>query len=129
MPGSTYQSGDSVEDTKINTTNGSNDIEMVTTEWTDLCTEKWYLTATAIACVEISGILKRKRNTGDVVNDIILDYSSSYNMMAKIGRMGDTEDAFKMASQTVDFTTFFSSGSSSLYPAAAIGAIVYALSF
>ena len=128
MPGSTYQVGTSVEDLKINSS-GSNDIEIVTSPWTDLCTEKWYLSPTAIACVEISGVLKRKRNTGDVTNDIILDYSSTYNMMAMVGFNSDSEDAYKMASQVVDFKTFFASGSSSLYPAAIVGAIVYALSF
>ena len=128
MPGSTYQTGTAVEDLKINAS-GTNDIHIVTAPWVDLCTEKWYLSPTAIACVEVSGLLKRKRNTGDVTNDIILDYSNTYNMMAMVGVGDDTDDAFKMAAQTVDFKTFFNSGAASLYSSAAIGAIVYALSF
>lgn len=96
MPGSAYQKGSTVEDIAINAA-GSNDIDIVTSPWTDLCTEKWYLTATAIACVEMSGIMKRKRNTGDVTNDIILDYASKYQMHAMIGLMSETEDAFKFA--------------------------------
>mmetsp|Transcript_35882 Transcript_35882/g.43861 ORF Transcript_35882/g.43861 Transcript_35882/m.43861 type:complete len:129 (-) Transcript_35882:64-450(-) len=128
MPGSAYQKGSTVEDIAINAA-GSNDIDIVTSPWTDLCTEKWYLTATAIACVEMSGIMKRKRNTGDVTNDIILDYASKYQMHAMIGLMSETEDAFKFAAQEVDFTTFFASGAHSVAPAAALGAILYVLSF
>ena len=40
----------------------------------NLCTEKWYLSLTAIACVEIKGTVERYRNTGDIAHDIILDY-------------------------------------------------------
>lgn len=76
----------------------TNDIEIVSSYVDkDLCTERWYLSPTAIACVELKGALKRKRNTGDAKKDIILDYSSKYQMHAKIGLMSESEDAFKFA--------------------------------
>ena len=80
---------------------------MVTAADTDLCTEKWYLSPTAIACVELKGVLKRKRNTGDTTDDIILDFNSKYQMHAKIGAMDESDDALKFASQEVDFTQFY----------------------
>jgi hypothetical protein len=41
---------------------------------TNLCTERWYLSLTAIACVEIKGTVERYRNTEDNAHDIVLDY-------------------------------------------------------
>ena len=47
------------------------------------------MSPTAVACVEMVGTLTRKRNTGDAKKDIILDYSSKYQMSARIGKMDD----------------------------------------
>ena len=88
------------------------------------------MSPTAIACVEMVGALKRKRNTGDAVKDIILDYSSKYQMHAKIGLMSESEDAFKFAAQEVDFTQFFSSGHTSLASSIAmVATIAYVYAF
>ena len=53
---------------------------------TDICTEKWYLSPTAITCVEMKIKLKRKRLTIDTANDIELNYAYAYDMSAVIGR-------------------------------------------
>lgn len=104
-PPSAFTKGDTVMDTAQG---GVENIVPVQATDADLCTEKWYLSETAIACVEISGDLTRKRNTGDVISDIILDYTYSYQMHAQIGRTADEDDeALSFVSQTVDFTKFF----------------------
>ena len=90
-PGGLYQAGTSVED------GTKQDIVKVTKVGTDLCTEKWYLSPTAISCVELKGTLKRKRNTGDTVDDIILDYSNKYMMHAAIGIIDTEDNALKFA--------------------------------
>lgn len=72
----------------------------------DLCTEKWQLSPTAIACVELIGKVLRRRNTGDVIDDIILDYSNEYSMFAKIGRIEDTDNSVKFVDQIVSFTDY-----------------------
>ena len=66
---------------------GSEDIE-VFAEYVDvdICTEKWYLSPTAIACVEMVIELKRKRLTSDGSHDIELNYAYAYDMTAVIGR-------------------------------------------
>jgi len=61
-------------------------------ETTDICKEKWVISATAIACVEMEVKLTRLRNTGDTAHDIILDYSNSYTMHAMVGRVADKAD-------------------------------------
>jgi len=87
-PGSAYAIGDSVEDV---VQGGANDIVVPdsykqtdcatassATGVCNLCSERWYLSLTAIACVEMTGRLTRLRNTGDTAHDIILDYSFAY---------------------------------------------------
>ena len=56
---------------------------------TDICTEKWYLSQTAVTCVEMVVKLKRKRLTEDSAHDIELNYSYTYDMTAIIGRSVD----------------------------------------
>jgi len=51
--------------------------------------ETWFLTDTALACVELQGTVKRQRNTGDVTRDIILEYTA-YTMHALIGQPSET---------------------------------------
>ena len=125
-PGSAYSAGAEQED---EAQNGANSITVVTANGTDLCTERWTLSPTAVACVEMKGELSRKRNTGDTAHDIILDYSYSYLMHAMIGRVADESDeALSFATQEVDFTAFFAGAvsSTSAY-AAAIIATLYAM--
>ena len=75
---------------------GSNDRTFVgdaaAAQLVDLCTEKWYLSPTAVACVEMAGSLIRKRNTGDYLDDINLDYTSSYKVSAMIGTFKETNE-------------------------------------
>ena len=79
---------------------------------TDICTEYWQLTATAITCVEMEVKVSQSRNTGDSAHDIILDYSNTYSMHAAIGRIADTSDlSLQLGTQDVDFTQFVASGS------------------
>ena len=111
-PGSPYASGSAVED--VGQT-GTNDVTVVSPEFNasptadnDLCSERWYLSLTAVACVEMVGSVKRSRNTGDTSHDIVLDYSNTYNVHAMVGRVADTADeALKLGYQDVDFTEFF----------------------
>ncbi len=88
-PATATSSGKGSEDMflRTSTNNGSNDVKFVgnddaAAKLVDLCTEKWYLSPTAIACVEFSGSLIRKRNTGDYLDDINLDYTSAYQVSA-----------------------------------------------
>ena len=81
-PPNTYGNGSSVEDV---TKGGVNNVCTAAgcqpgtpVETTDLCTEKWYITDTAISCVEIKATVKRQRNTGDTAHDINLSYSNIY---------------------------------------------------
>lgn len=121
-PGAVYQSGSQVEDAK------SQDIIKVTTVGTDICTEKWYLSPTAITCVELKGTLKRKRNTGDTADDIILDYNSKYQMHAAIGIIDTEDNALKFAAQEVNFTQFFPGGGSAVATTVAlVGTILSSL--
>ena len=78
---------------------------------TDICTEKWYLSTTAIACVEMKIKLRRKRLTEDTNHDIELNYSYAYDMTAIIGRSQDVDtdddsaavDPIKFENPAVDF--------------------------
>lgn len=103
-PFSLYDSGDGAQDT-----NGADDITLVTLAATEQCTEVWYLTDSALACVELQGSLKRPRNTGDIQDDIILEYTT-YSMHALIGRVDDTssnaDEALRLDAQDVDFSVF-----------------------
>ncbi len=115
-------------------TGGSNDISFVgdaaAAQAVDLCTEKWYLSPTAIACVEMAGSLTRKRNTGDYLDDINLDYTSAYQVSAQIGQLKDTDEQFKFPAQTVDFKTFFTSGALDISSSLAIvSALAYTCVF
>ena len=99
-----------------------------------MCTERWYLGNVAIACVEMQGTVKRARNTGDTSDDIILDYSNTYEVHAITGRVADTGDeALKFAAQDVDFTQFFDEddSASSLVTSslAAVAVTLYAITF
>ena len=99
---------------------------------TDLCTEKWYLSPTAIACVEITAKLTRERNTGDTTDDIILDYSYEYAMHAKVGKIADSDNdqALLFEAQTVDFTAFFDGAvERTTAGVAVLTAIIYSLAF
>lgn len=96
-PGSAYATSQ-VEDVE---NNGYNNIELVSPTRADIatdaanaeiCTEYWYLSATAITCVETNVKVKRSRNTGDSAHDIILDFYNTYQMHAMIGRIADTAD-------------------------------------
>ena len=102
-PGSAYAYGGSAEDAGLE--DGVENIELVkplevdvaldqenATDISDICTEKWYLSPTAITCVEMEVTVKRKRNTGDTAHDIILDYSNVYTMHAMVGRIADKSD-------------------------------------
>lgn len=123
-PGALYQGGTAVEDAT------KQDIVKVTKVGTDLCTEKWYLSDTAIACVELRGTLKRKRNTGDTTDDIILDYSNKYMMHAAIGIIDTEDNALKFAAVEVDFTQFFEGGAQALSATTVmLGAVLYSLAF
>lgn len=90
------------------------------------------LSLTAVACVEVVGTVKRSRNTGDTVGDIILNYDSAYQVHAWIGRTADTSDeSLKFIAQEVDFTQFYNSGAyaSATVSGAVLGAILYSLAF
>ncbi len=117
----------------MNTTNGVNNIEFVgdaaVAKAKDLCTEKWYLSPTAITCVELSGSLKRKRNTGDYIDDINLDYTNTYKVSAMIGRLSDTAEQFKFPAQDVDFKQFFSGALDMSTSVAIVSTLVYACMF
>ena len=52
------------------------------------------------------GKVKRRRNTGDIYDDVILDYSNQYTMFAKIGRIEDTDNSVKFVDQIVDFSDY-----------------------
>ena len=93
-PGSEFASGNSVTDKQQS---GREDVFVDAAYWNavtavDICKEKWQLSITAVACVEMEAKVKRKRNTGDTTQDINLDYSYSYDMHAAIGKMADTSD-------------------------------------
>ena len=135
-PATASTGGVSTEDKYVNQSDGSNDINFVdplpdaTTK--DLCTEKWYLSATAITCVEMQGSLIRKRNTGDYKDDINLDFTSSYKVSAMIGRLDDSAEQFKFAAQDVDFKSFFSGARGPLdmsTSVAIVSTLVYACVF
>ena len=128
-PGNANSGGTDTEDMTLTAVGGSNDIDIVGDAATDLCTEKWYLSPTAIACVEMKGSLKRKRNTGDVLDDIILDYSSKYQVHAQIGRMDDSGEQLKFAAQEVDFNQFFSGAFEMSTSIALASTLVYAFAF
>ena len=99
---------------------------------TDLCTEKWYLSPTSIACVEIKAVLERKRNTGDTTDDIILDYSQVYAMHAKVGKIADSDSdqALFFDAQDIDFTAFYDGAyERTTAGVAVLTAIVYSLAF
>ena len=105
-PPNTYGNGSSVEDV---IKGGVNNIlfsgNSATAPTDDLCTERWYLSESAITCVEIKATVMRKRNTGDTAHDINLTYSSVYNMHAAVGRVADSSDqALQFATQAVDFS-------------------------
>ena len=79
----------------------------------------------------MKGSVKRLRNTGDTTQDIILDYSSKYQMHAMVGRPQDNADeTLKFLAQEVDFSQFFSGALSSASASAAVlGAIIYTMAF
>lgn len=133
-PGSAYAYGSSAADAADGT--GVENIEIdssITPKTTDICTEKWRLSPTSIACVEMEVKVKRKRNTGDTAHDIILDFSNTYTMHAMVGRVADKADeTLKFETQDVDFTQFYTAtGAISSYAGAttALAAMVYALAF
>jgi len=103
-----------------------------TAEDTDICTEKWMISPTAIACVEMQVKVYRKRNTGDTAHDIILDFSNSYTMHAMVGRVADKADeTLKFETQDVDFTQFYTSGAfgTATYYASTLAALIFSLNF
>lgn len=123
-----YESSTASQDTT-----GADNVVVVTALGANQCTEVWYLSDSALACVELQGTLKRERNTGDVEDDIILEYTS-YNMHALIGRTTDTESnadqGLRLAEQVVDFSVLILQGAS--YGATVAGGIlagVLALNF
>lgn len=128
-PGSSYAASNAVEDVGKGGTEDITAVETVASD--DICTEKWYLSATAIACVEMEANLTRKRNTADVDHDIILNYSDTYNMHAMIGLVADTTDeALKFADQDVDFSNFYSGAVSTLSLGSALACTIgFALAF
>lgn len=69
-PIANYDSANSVFDT-ANT--GADDVTPDATD-TQICTELWKITDTAIACVEMGGSVDRDFSTGDTTDDFILDY-------------------------------------------------------
>ena len=73
---------------------------------TQICTELWKLSDTAIACVEMVGSVERNFSTGDTTDDFILDYVE-YQMHAKFGNTGEPSDeVFRFEEQTVNFQDF-----------------------
>ena len=78
----------------------------------------------------MKGSLTRKRNTGDYLDDINLDYTSAYQVSAQIGQLSDTAEQFKFAAQEVDFKKFFASGALEISSSLAIvSALVYTCVF
>ena len=132
-PGSAYAYGTAAADQADGI--GVENIELDATnvaDTTDICTEKWYLSPTAIACVEMQVKLKRKRNTGDTAHDIILDFSNTYTMHAMVGRVADKSDeTLKFETIAVDFAQLQTTGALGMVSASApiLAAIVYTLSF
>lgn len=64
------------------------------------------MTATSIACVEMTGSVKRKFNTGDANADFILEYTT-YKMHAKFGNIsGENDTAFRFNELDVNFIAF-----------------------
>lgn len=132
-PGSAYAYGSSAAD--MSDSAGVENVTIdssLTAETTDICTEKWMVSPTAIACVEMEVKVTRKRNTGDTAHDIILDFSNSYTMHAMVGRVADKADeTLKFATQDVDFTQFYTSGAigTATYYASTLAAIIFSLNF
>ena len=132
-PATAASGNKAAEDIFLNTSSGKNNIEFVgdaaAAKAADLCTEKWYLSPTAMTCVELSGSLKRKRNTGDYLDDINLDYTSAYKVSAMIGRLDDSAEQFKFAAKDVDFKQFFSGALDMSTSVAIASTLVYACMF
>ena len=132
-PGSAYAYGSSAAD--MSDSAGVENVTIdasITPESTDICTEKWMVSPTAIACVEMQVKVSRKRNTGDTAHDIILDFSNSYTMHAMVGRVADKADeTLKFETQDVDFTQFYTSGAfgTATYYASTLAAIIFSLNF
>jgi hypothetical protein len=88
---------------------GADDVEIVDALDYDHCTEIWYFTNTALACVEMTGSIKRNRNTGDYTQDITLEFIT-YDMVAMYGNAADTTDIstvptiYKLGEKEVDFS-------------------------
>lgn len=125
-PGSAYAFGTSAADRtdSLGAENINLDSSYVA-ESTDICTEKWYLSPTAIACVEMQVKVNRKRNTGDTAHDIILDFSNSYTMHAMVGRVADKSDeTLKFDTRTVDFSKFYSTTTSDALKLTSISASI-----
>jgi len=132
-PGSAYAYGSSAAD--MSDASGVENIDLHAdnvAETTDICTEKWQISPTAVACVEMKVKLSRKRNTGDTAHDIILDLSNTYTMHAMVGRVADKADeTLKFETIDVDFTQFSASGAiaTATYSASALAAIIYSMAF
>ena len=104
-PSTIHNSADTEQDAATN-------VAVVGDATTEHCTEIWYLSDIATACVQFEGGLTRDRNTGDTAGDIILEYGS-YDMHAMIG-CTDTDclanESFKFAEKTVDLSVLAGSG-------------------
>ena len=106
-PSQTYTNSVTSEDVQQG---GQNNVDFneedgvdVTTK--DVCTEKWLLSETSIACVEITTKVKRAADTEDVDQDFVLNMASTYTMHAQVGRVSDISDSTtKFAQQDVDFS-------------------------
>lgn len=80
-------------------------LDVTTVATSQICTELWKLTATSIACVEMTGSAQRKFDTGDADGDIVLDYVT-YQMHAKFGNVLDTDNVYRFDEQAVNLANF-----------------------
>ena len=77
-----------------------------TTTDTQMCTEVWRLSATSIACVEMTGSVTKPFSSGEITTDFILDYAT-YKVHSKFGNISDGADtAFKFDEIDVNFANF-----------------------
>ena len=84
-----------------------------------MCTEVWQMTKPVTACVKFEGTLRRKFNTGDTANDLVLGYQA-YQVHAQAGLTAlITQAEYKFAKKTVDYTTFNAADTGALQAVAA----------
>lgn len=68
----------------------------------DSCTERWWLTAPNVACVQTKVLTERLWTTPDTTQDLAFDYKK-YNVYVKAGKKGEMK---VLGTQEVDFATF-----------------------